>query len=215
MTSATEHRTVVELLPWYVNGTLPVAERLSVERHLHDCLPCRAALKDERRLAMALHRDTSADLSMERNFERLMGRIRPPQPSRFGMRGLGALVGRVPPRVLTATAMALILVLGGSVLWLSAHRESAVYSTATNAAQAANRRIDIIFAPGVNDAQIRDVLASIHGTIIGGPSDIGRYTVRLSGRDLSDAEMQTLIARLNKDKRVRFVGRSFIEVPKK
>ena len=75
MTSTTEHRTVMELLPWYVNGTLPEAERRSVERHLRECLPCRAALKDERRLAAVLHGRASDNVSMERNFERLVDRI--------------------------------------------------------------------------------------------------------------------------------------------
>lgn len=212
MTSATEHRTVVELLPWYVNGTLPEAERVSVERHLRGCLSCRAALKDERTMAAALRQEASADFSMERNFERLMGRI---EPRRRWRPGFGALLGRMPPRIVAPAAVALVLVLGGAVLWLSAGREGTLFSTATSAAPEMNRNIDIIFAPGVSDAQIRDVLASIQGTIVGGPSDIGRYTVRLSGRGLSDAKMRALIERLDKDERVRFAGRSFIEVPKK
>jgi hypothetical protein len=45
-----DHREVLELLPWYVNGTLAGGERSKVERHLSECLPCNAVLKEERRL---------------------------------------------------------------------------------------------------------------------------------------------------------------------
>lgn len=214
MTSTTEHRTVVELLPWYVNGTLQESERRSVERHLRECLPCRAALRDERRLATALQRDASDDLSVERNFERLIGRIQTPQSSPRATRAFGTLLGRVPSRVVAAAAV-LVVVLGGAVMWLSARRDDAVYSTATTTATDASRRIDIIFAAGVNGAEIRDVLESIHGTIVGGPTEIGRYTVRLSDPGLSDAEVQAVVAGLSKDSRIRFAGRSFIEVPNK
>ena len=47
---STIHEKTVELIPWYVNGTLQAEERRAVEQHLSECLPCRAALKQESRL---------------------------------------------------------------------------------------------------------------------------------------------------------------------
>ena len=214
MTSTTEHRTVMELLPWYVNGTLPEAERRSVERHLRECLPCRAALKDERRLAAVLHGRASDNVSMERNFERLVDRIRTPQRPPRGARAFAGLRHGIPSSVIAATAVTLVAALIGTALWLGVRHDGTGYSTATSTVQDASQRIDIIFAAGVDERQIRELLASINGTIIGGPSDLGRYTVRLS-EQLNDAELRALLARLNEDERVRFAGHSFIEVPKK
>ena len=48
------HRSTLELLPWYVNGTLEGAERAQVDAHLSACLPCRRELEAQRALQTAL-----------------------------------------------------------------------------------------------------------------------------------------------------------------
>lgn len=207
-----EHRKVLELLPWYVNGTLPEAEHRVVESHVRECLPCRAALKDERRLAGALERAAAHDSPMEWNFARLMRRIEHPGRSAAGPRRIRALqITR--PQWLSAAAAIVVAVVAGATFWLAGldgPAPSSRYTTATDAVRADAPMLDIVFAEGATQADIRDVLASIHGTIVDGPSDVGRYTVRLSVSKPSDADLEALIARLDKDARVRFAGRSFI-----
>lgn len=48
------HRELAELLPWFVNGALGVAERRRVERHLRRCSECRREVEEEEALRAAL-----------------------------------------------------------------------------------------------------------------------------------------------------------------
>jgi hypothetical protein len=58
---------------------------------------------------------------------------------------------------------------------------------------------------------MRVLVNEIDGTIVGGPSDLGRYTIRLNATKLTEAEVGALIERLGHDQRIRFAGRSLIE----
>ncbi len=49
-----------DLLPFYVAGQLPTAERIALEQHLLSCQECRAALDEWRALADAVRRDASS-----------------------------------------------------------------------------------------------------------------------------------------------------------
>jgi hypothetical protein len=206
MTRIADHETVIELLPWFVNGTLTEDERRAVEHHLRDCLPCRATLKDERRLADAMQLEMTADKEAERNFQRLLDALdRGEPPRRTASRRAAAF-----PRT-AAAAAALLLVAIGAVSWLIIDRgrappEPGEYATAADSLSQSGRRVDIVFADGVTEAQIRDLLTTIGGTIVSGPSGVGRYTIRVDDREPLDA----LIARLKKDPRIRLVSRSFI-----
>src|SRR4051812_531011 len=54
------HQRVLELLPWYVNGTLETAERQTVEGHLAGCARCRGELAAARDLARVVKNAESA-----------------------------------------------------------------------------------------------------------------------------------------------------------
>lgn len=48
------HQEVIELLPWYVNGTLGTGERQAVRQHLRKCFQCRAELREWEEIGSAL-----------------------------------------------------------------------------------------------------------------------------------------------------------------
>ncbi len=80
---STDHDTAMELLPWYVSGTLAEHERMALERHLQECLPCRAALRDEQRLCGLLRDGETSPLGPAHGLAALLGRIdgaRRPRP---------------------------------------------------------------------------------------------------------------------------------------
>ena len=68
-------RRALELLPWYVNGTLEGEERELVSRQVLGSLTCRKELERLRRLQHHIQRDDGEAVATGRAFERLMARI--------------------------------------------------------------------------------------------------------------------------------------------
>ena len=132
----------LELLPWYVNGTLEGEERELVGRQVLASLTCRKEFERLRRLQQLIQRDDPEAAATDREFERLMARIHasdaPPRLSsmRFGL----------------AASMAAAV---GALLWWGTLTPSApphTYETLTNPAPAdpAVARLRVLFAPGVS-----------------------------------------------------------------
>ncbi len=67
----------------------------------------------------------------------------------------------------------------------------------------------MIFAQQTAAADIQALLTSIDGEIVTGPTELGRYGVRIHGGAIDDEKLAALLARLAHDPRVRFAGRSF------
>lgn len=207
------HEEAARLLPWLVNGTLAAEERERMERHVRDCLACRSELREQQALRELLQRHPDAYTSAEAGFATLSQRLQARGPRRFARaprrllswsRGAGALA------VASAAAVALAV-----ALWVGLRgptEPGPAYRTLSAARQEEGLRLDLVFSAGATERDVRDVLAGIDGTIVGGPSAIGRYTIEL-GRRATDAEADELIQRLRKDGRVKFAGRSYIAVP--
>ena len=118
-------RPVVELLPWYVNGTLEAEESHRVERHLAGCAPCRGELALCREMAAAMPAGESlAPASHPARLARLMDRLGEPPADRERRSRAGDIAGRLrrwresvaetapPVRWLMAGQLAAIAVLG-------------------------------------------------------------------------------------------------------
>jgi len=191
-----EHERAAELLPWYVNGTLPAGERAWVERHVKSCLPCRAALRSELRLAALVRAQPTVQLSADEGFERLRERIaRPALPT-----------ARHVPWLLATAATAAF------AAWLAVDLArqpppDAEFATLTSGGPA-TLAIDLVFAPDATEADVRAVVREIGGTIVAGPTELGRYTVALERTD-PPADIDALVAALERDRRVRFAARAF------
>ena len=222
-----DHEGAARLLPWLVNGTLQGSERERVERHVHDCLTCRAELREQQALRTLVQRHPDVHLSAEQGFAELAGRLEaaaadapPRKTSRSGGRapvggfllgiGRGAAALLAGHRLVFANAVAAAVV-AALVLWLAARGplEAPPYSTLTAPQEVDNARLDIVFAPGTTQEAMHDVLGDIGATIVAGPSDVGRYTVRLESTP-TDAELDALVGRLLADPRVRFAGRAYM-----
>ena len=70
-----DERKALELLPWYVNGTLEGEERELVSRQVLASITCRKELERLRRLQQLIQRDDAEATATGRAFERLMARI--------------------------------------------------------------------------------------------------------------------------------------------
>ncbi len=208
------HAQAFELLPWLVNGSLAGAEREALELHVRTCVPCRRELGEQGRLQAALQAHPAVHLSAQSNFERLALRLdepasAPPRRARPLPQPLGAWL-----RFAVVGAAGLCAL--GVLWWLmpSNRDDGARYSTlATQRAASGAVEVDLVFAATADSAARAALLADVGGTIVAGPSAIGRYTVRLEGRAPGTPDTAALIERLAQDPRVRFAARRLSPEP--
>lgn len=202
---STIHERTVELIPWYVNGTLEADERRAVERHLAECLPCRAALRDEQRLGDLVHAHGAVPPGAEHGLSDLLRTIDTGQ-TRGARRRLHA-----PTTWGIALAAAVIM----AVLVLPAligpgdTVDSGAFATLTDSRATDDLRIDIVFADDLTDSARDEIVRAAGGRIVAGPTALGRYTIALD--ETRQAELDRLIENLREDPRIRFVGRNFID----
>ncbi len=197
------HTRAFELLPWLVNGSLGAEERDAVEQHVRSCLACHRELKEQQRLRAALRAQPAVHLSPQTNFDKLARTldgqpVLSAQPAR-----------RFEPTMRFAAAAAVAAIAVGAVLWLSPTRldTRGDYQTLASGRAAAAGELDIVFGPSVTQAEMQSLLEEIGGKIEAGPSGVGRYRVRLEAPLAGDA----LLAKLNKDPRIRFATRALTE----
>jgi hypothetical protein len=203
------HTQAFELLPWLVNGSLSGTELDSVQSHVRSCVTCRIAIREQQQLRAAIREQPTVPLSAEQGFERLTRQL---EESAVVTDILSArrLLGSSAPARLAAAAVLLAAVVG--VAWLvdSGVDRTPQFTTLGEEAAIDEPRIDLIFAAWVSESDMRALLSDINATIVGGPSDIGRYTVRIGGNALSEADVAALLERLASDRRIRFAGRTMI-----
>jgi hypothetical protein len=202
------HGRALELLPWLVNGTLTGVEREAVEQHTRACIACRRELKELERLHAAVRARRTVDVSAEAGFDRLSAELdtaalaaRPRWRARYA--------AAAPFAIAAAAGMAVLAVL----LWLTPlpKLDGNGYSTLATA-PAEGALVDIVFADDTTAAEIQSLLDAIGGEIVAGPSDIGRYSVRVPAQEPNREQLGALLGALTADPRVRFAGPALAEV---
>jgi hypothetical protein len=207
--AALSHARASELLPWLINGTLAGGEREGVEQHVRACMVCRRELKEQQRLHAAVRARRNVDVSAEAGFDRLD-------------RELDAVPGAAPPRWrirygTAAAPFALAAAAGVAVLavllWFTPlpNLDRDDYRTlATPLAEGA--LLDIVFVDETTAAQMQALLDDIDGEIVAGPSELGRYSVRVAGNQPDRESLGDLLGVLSADPRVRFAGPALADV---
>lgn len=194
------HQKVWDLLPWYVNGTLPAEERSAVEVHLGSCLRCREEVRSCQTLEeMVQGSEELAPSPHPVQLARLLTRIDEAEREEAKAQSRGrrlaaallALMPRIPRpaspvRGMLAAQLAVLLLIAGVVLWQQwqAEEPPAVYRTFSDPAPAAGEGtlIRMRFAEDTPEREIRELLLSVRGEIVAGPSPFGIYTVEVAPR---------------------------------
>jgi hypothetical protein len=202
-----DHDTVYELLPWLVNGSLAAAERDGAQLHVRSCIVCRRELKELERLRLAVRSQPTMHVSAEGGLDRLQRQL-----DRETARRPVPLAARYVPFFRYAAVATVGVAFLGVLLWLAPRLPNQT-GYATLATQPATQRaqIDLIFNQQTAVADIQALLQTVDGEIVAGPSELGRYGVRIHGGSATDTEVTALIDTLARDPRVRFAGRAFTE----
>ena len=192
-------RRALELLPWYVNGTLEGAERELVGRQALTSLTCRKELERLRRLHRLIQRDDAESVAADRGFERLMERIN----SAASRPGAGRR-SRFFSWTRLAIAASLIAALAVPFAWRTdgPAKAPATYETLSRVASAHDgARLRVVFAPGVPQAEQDALLARHDLTVVGTPTADGIITLRVA----EGADPATVVDVLRSDPRIAFV----------
>ena len=202
------HTRAFELLPWLINGTLAGAERDSVEQHLRACIVCRREVKEQQRLHAAVRARRTVDVSAEAGFDRLdreLDAAADAAPPRWRVR-----YGTAAPFAMAAAAGVAVLAV---LLWFTPLPEldRADYETLATAA-GDSALLDVVFADETTAAEMQALLDDIGGEIVAGPSELGRYSVRVAGANTTHDQLDELLRDLAADSRVRFAARALADV---
>jgi hypothetical protein len=201
------HSRVFELLPWLVNGTLAGEERSAVEAHARACIACRRELKAQQRLHDAARLRGTADVSADAGFDRLSDRLDGTASSR---RTWTRRYAAAAPFAIAAAAGIAVLAL---LVWFTPLPQLGDNTYSTLAVPPAGDAVllDVVFAEATTAAEMQALLDEIGGEIIAGPSELGRYHVRLGEEREASAGLADLLDVLANDPRVRFAAPSLTE----
>lgn len=213
MTTDSRHQEIDELLPWYANGTLEGDERLRVERHLAVCEPCRnemALLRDLGATAAAL---VQATPPVPDTLGQVHARIdawersrQPPLAARIRARFQGLFTVSRMPRLVLLGQSALIVAL--AVALVLSRAQGPELTTLSGGERGAGPRLTVIFEPAASEESIRQVLQTVDGTIVAGPSAAGVYTVAIGSAAAESPAVDAAITSLREHPSViRFVER--------
>jgi hypothetical protein len=181
-----------ELLPWYVNGTLGDEDRAWVDRYLSENPEAKAELAWYQSLQSRM-RDNAPAVPDTIGLDRVMTLIRGDQPTwRERIAGFFAGFGMSPTAAFAA--LALVAVQGGVIFSLLGDvnelRDEASDIRATRTQPVTEGPLlKLNFAPDAREADIRFLLISVQGTLVGGPGQLGDYYVRVpAGREAASAD---------------------------
>lgn len=195
--SASE-REALELLPWYVNGTLEGEERERVRRELRSSLTCRLEYERLSRMQSLMQGDDAEQAAADRGFERLMARIQADGRARPASAHPSS---RWLPLAQAATL--LVLVAGAAWWWREdAGMETGTFRTLTvEPAESQAPQLRLVFKAGVAEDERRALLAELGLRAIAAPTPDGIYAVALPAH----ADARALAERLRADPRVALV----------
>jgi len=187
------HQEVLELLPWFVNGTLGGSDLARVEAHLQECGACREEEALQRRVCAALAADSPVQQLPAASLNRLRQRI-----------DRHERVPRVPRRRPLAAAVAATVLIAGLVVgvpsayyWQRQVRagDAASYFTVTSAApQHPQAVIRAVFAPMVTLRDLQGLLDDARLRIVAGPTEAGVYSLAMNGAESTAWSLQRLRA---------------------
>jgi hypothetical protein len=164
-----------EAMPWVLQQSATHEQSEWLDQHLVHCASCREEFEQQNRLRLALSLPTEIQLNANTGLKRLMERIDAPEreepPYRFRS-------GNWLTRGLVAAVLVQALIIGGLGLKFWSAGEAPAYHTLSQAsAPVAAGSIRVVPDASMSLTDWNAMLHTMHLQIVGGPNDVGAYTV--------------------------------------
>jgi hypothetical protein len=219
------HREAWDLLPWLANESLAGDDARRVEEHLRECETCQVEFHMQRQLRDIIRAEDAVVLAPQASWQKLMQRIElhdecaeldlPDTVVAIGGRPTPAGALRVPRWLAIAAglqAITIAILLGA--LWHQSHElENAPrFATVTSPAETHNGPIiRVVFNDRITVGELNELLRSIGGYVVAGPSPAGVYTLALLA-DAPGQQVADVAAQLRADHRVVFSEPASVEI---
>jgi hypothetical protein len=172
-------------MPWVLQGTAAQQESEWLTRHLAQCDACRAEFEQQSRLRLALSLPAEVGLDPNAGLERLMARLDQPEPA------AASQPARASPwlsRALVAAVLAQAIGIGILGAKLRSENPAPPYRTLSqDAGPAVPGAIHVVPDAGMTLADWDALLRRLDLQVVGGPNDVGAYTVVTTGVPVQEA----------------------------
>ncbi|MEI7036668.1 zf-HC2 domain-containing protein [Fulvimonas yonginensis] len=173
-----------EAMPWVLQGSAPREQGDWLARHLAECADCRVEFEQQSRLQLALSLPPENAPDPGVGLERLLARLDRPEPEQAPPQRAGGWL----TRALVAAVLLQAVGIGTLGVKLWSERPVAAYRTLSQAAPpSAPGAIHVVPDPGMKLADWNALLHGLGLRVIGGPNDVGAYTVVPAGDSTGDA----------------------------
>ena len=210
-----EHTETLLLLPWYVNKTLHKKELLLVEKHLKSCLLCKIELSNLQKLSTAMRQEDLLAPAAHASFLQLKNRIRNNQVSVKQKKGVIPILlairlwfssfssknwGVAYPSIALASLLLLTFSLIAPVFQTNNKNTGDVFYTLSSSKLNTypQNEIRLIFSSETTQSEIIQILNSIQGQIVAGPTDKGLYRIRIERETIPNIAKTISFLRNNK-----------------
>ncbi|HEX7814137.1 zf-HC2 domain-containing protein [Dyella sp.] len=165
-----------EAMPWVLQDSASTEQSDWLMSHLARCAGCSAEFAQQSRLRQALQLPTDVALDANVGLKRLLTRLDMPEPQALPER---RRAGGWVTRLLAAAVLVQAIGLGalGTRLW--SENEHAAYHTLSSpdATPVAPGAIHVVPDPTMKLTDWNALLRSLHLQVVGGPNEVGAYTV--------------------------------------
>jgi hypothetical protein len=204
-----EHKSTLELLPWYVNDTLEGKDLELVLKHLGECRDCQAERDRLYELQALVKESDGAPADHEMSFRRTMRRIEASERNRDSTRDIEHTGTRRKFLSLGIAASVISVMLAGTA-WLSLDEteERQDFQTLSSDAPSAGKayRMELGFVNPIPAATMRQALVETDSNIVSGPDENGRYLVEVVvPSNMSASEYLSRIRMINGVESARFI----------
>lgn len=204
-----EHDRVVELLTWFVNGTLDVREQERVVQHLEHCEICRGELSLQQQLRNAIAQPSKVEFAPQTSFNKLWERISDEQ---LGQRPT-ALAGAwhrlwlswLKQQWMPLTLGLQALIIAGLSIAFALHNggNEAAYRTVTAPNNENRAIVHAVFDDATRLSDVKDILNKTGLEVASGPTAAGVYSLTPDAAR-SRIDLNASVDSLRADPRVRF-----------